>query len=217
MGSIVSVHKDQETSVIMKYQLPESSSEANDKNLLISSPALDFKSQNFGSKEENFFDSQAWLESDCDEDFRSVNGEFTPSRNSVSDPLSNSLGTKDISAESSPTDKKKRLSELLKESLGGDVDVSRSHKQNTSNGKVQFRQANLEHIAAPRTPRRSPYMFGLTSLCSSEKSPNRHPKPEKEKSAANSVQCCLPSYLMTSRSFNERKKRLSPERNGLAA
>ncbi|XP_026402558.1 uncharacterized protein At3g27210-like [Papaver somniferum] len=216
MGSVVSVHKDQETSRIMKYQLPENSSEANDKNLLISSSALDFKSRNFGSKEENFFDSQAWLESDCDDDFRSVNGEFTPSRNSASDPQSNSIGTKELSAESSPTDRKKRLSELLKENLGGDVDVSRLDKQNTSDGKVESAQANLEHIATPRTPRRSPYMFGLNSLCSSEKSP-RHPKPEREKSAASSVQCCLPSYLMTSRSFNERKKRLSPERNGLAA
>lgn len=27
-----------------------------------------------GSKEETFFDSQAWLDSDCDDDFMSVNG-----------------------------------------------------------------------------------------------------------------------------------------------
>lgn len=27
-----------------------------------------------GSKEEIFFDSQAWLDSDCDDDFLSVNG-----------------------------------------------------------------------------------------------------------------------------------------------
>ncbi|KAL9254771.1 hypothetical protein AKJ16_DCAP00071 [Drosera capensis] len=33
----------------------------------------------YGSKEEIFLDSQAWLDSDCDDDFRSVNGEFTPS------------------------------------------------------------------------------------------------------------------------------------------
>ncbi|KAI7750379.1 hypothetical protein M8C21_014705 [Ambrosia artemisiifolia] len=38
------------------------------------------ESIDFGSKEETFFDSQAWLESDCESDFMSVNGEFTPSR-----------------------------------------------------------------------------------------------------------------------------------------
>ncbi|KAM0070185.1 hypothetical protein Hdeb2414_s0001g00010311 [Helianthus debilis subsp. tardiflorus] len=31
-------------------------------------------------REETFFDSQAWLDSDCESDFMSVNGEFTPSR-----------------------------------------------------------------------------------------------------------------------------------------
>ncbi|KAL8153021.1 hypothetical protein V2J09_010781 [Rumex salicifolius] len=35
---------------------------------------------NYGSKEESFFDSQPWLESDCDDDFYSVRGDFTPSR-----------------------------------------------------------------------------------------------------------------------------------------
>ncbi|GMH23867.1 hypothetical protein Nepgr_025710 [Nepenthes gracilis] len=33
----------------------------------------------YGSKEETFFDSQAWLDSDCDDDFYSVRGDFTPS------------------------------------------------------------------------------------------------------------------------------------------
>ncbi|XP_010033397.2 uncharacterized protein At3g27210 [Eucalyptus grandis] len=34
----------------------------------------------FGSKEDSFFDSQAWLESDCEDEFFSVKGDFTPSR-----------------------------------------------------------------------------------------------------------------------------------------
>lgn len=31
-----------------------------------------------GSKEETFFDSQPWLDSDCDDDFFSVNGGKNP-------------------------------------------------------------------------------------------------------------------------------------------
>ncbi|GMH06834.1 hypothetical protein Nepgr_008674 [Nepenthes gracilis] len=56
--------------------------------------SMDFKSQSsplnsarsyrsHGSKEETFFDPQPWLESDCDDDFYSVNGDFTPSRGST--------------------------------------------------------------------------------------------------------------------------------------
>ncbi|KAK1392292.1 hypothetical protein POM88_011348 [Heracleum sosnowskyi] len=34
----------------------------------------------YSTKDETFFDSNVWLDSDCDDDFMSVNGEFTPSR-----------------------------------------------------------------------------------------------------------------------------------------
>ncbi|KAL6350205.1 hypothetical protein AAG906_004147 [Vitis piasezkii] len=44
--------------------------------------------------------------------------------------------------------------------------------------------------------------------CSSERTPNRGYKPEKEKSA-HSAQCCLPG-LVRSLSFSDRKRRLSP-------
>ncbi|KNA19847.1 hypothetical protein SOVF_057680 [Spinacia oleracea] len=36
-----------------------------------------------GSKDEAFFDTQGWLDSDCDDDFHSVNGDFTPSRSNT--------------------------------------------------------------------------------------------------------------------------------------
>ncbi|OVA09500.1 hypothetical protein BVC80_9101g16 [Macleaya cordata] len=240
MGSSVSVHKNPDS--VMKFQLPNGSkakqlfSSSSTRKQLVNEerPVVDmnFKSQsslpprlssfqNLGSKEETFFDSQAWLESDCDDDFLSVNGDFTPSRNSASNPQSNSTGTRQLhqslfmcgtpesTAESSPTDKKKRLSDLLQESFVGD-DVSESDKQNTGNAKVEVRQANLD--LPPKTTKRAPYVSGLYFLCSTERSPSRHSKPEKEKSAK-SAQCCLPS-LVTSRSFNERKKRLSPDRSG---
>ncbi|KAI3793883.1 hypothetical protein L1987_36506 [Smallanthus sonchifolius] len=66
-------------------------------------------SRDFGSKEEMFFDSQAWLESDCESDFMSVNGEFTPSRGNT--PVHNSF-----IAATLPIKRNKRLSELFSES-----------------------------------------------------------------------------------------------------
>ncbi|KAJ9540263.1 hypothetical protein OSB04_026769 [Centaurea solstitialis] len=87
-------------------------------------------SRDFGSKEETFFDSQAWLESDCDDDFKSVNGEFTPSRGNTPVHHSFSAGIprikggaatiddqKPSSIPPSVTKKKMRLSDLFNESL----------------------------------------------------------------------------------------------------
>ncbi|KAL8160077.1 hypothetical protein V2J09_001614 [Rumex salicifolius] len=57
---------------------------------------------NCGSKEEAFFDTQGWLESDCDE-FYSVNGDFTSSRGSTPNyrsipgtPLNRSLSSSQV-------------------------------------------------------------------------------------------------------------------------
>nr|GEZ06259.1 hypothetical protein [Tanacetum cinerariifolium] len=90
----------------------------------------------YGSKEETFFDSQAWLDSDCDDEFMSVNGEFTPSRGNT--PVHHSLtqGTQragvlaasidniepvasTFQPSPTPTEKRKRLLDLFKESLRG--------------------------------------------------------------------------------------------------
>ncbi|XP_074286653.1 uncharacterized protein LOC141611900 [Silene latifolia] len=46
---------------------------------------------NHGSREEAFYDTQGWLESDCEDDFYSVNGDFTPSRGNT--PVHPSIGT----------------------------------------------------------------------------------------------------------------------------
>lgn len=50
--------------------------------------------RSFGSKEEAFYDTQVWLESDCDDDFYSVNGDFssrgsTPARSAAGTPRVN--------------------------------------------------------------------------------------------------------------------------------
>ncbi|XP_065046216.1 uncharacterized protein LOC103988635 isoform X4 [Musa acuminata AAA Group] len=44
------------------------------------------KQVDFGSKEETFFDSQGWLDSDSEDDFVSVNGDTTTSQISSADP-----------------------------------------------------------------------------------------------------------------------------------
>lgn len=89
---------------------------------------------NFGSKEETFFDSQAWLDSDYEDDFMSVNGEFTPSRGNTPVHHNLTLGTKPGQADTgflnqnevvhstrepspTPSDKKTRLLDLFKESV----------------------------------------------------------------------------------------------------
>ncbi|EOA31444.1 hypothetical protein CARUB_v10014627mg [Capsella rubella] len=72
-----------------------------------------------GDKEEMiFFDSRGWLDSDCDDDFMSVDGEFTPSRGTT--PVHHKFCDQTPQGEKKPheeepTDNKKRLLELFKE------------------------------------------------------------------------------------------------------
>ncbi|OVA17527.1 hypothetical protein BVC80_1837g353 [Macleaya cordata] len=248
MGSCVSVHKDSDSAMKLRFSISSKT-----KKLLIPSPTKqksvngehpidDFgsKSQSsspppvkslpdFGSKEEAFFDSQPWLDSDC-EDFYSVNGDFTPSRGSSrgSTPIhvSSFMGTpqrgkspfseraSNFGSEPSPTEKKKRLSELFRESIdGGKVsdDQNISGKQNIANGKVEVESTNLD--LPSKSINGTPFLSGTNSFSSSERTPNRIPKPEKEK-LTKSVKRCLPNFI-PSCSSNERKKRLmGPVQNG---
>lgn len=103
-------------------------------------------SRDFGSKEETFFDSQAWLESDCEDDFMSVNGEFTPSRGntpvhhnfSAGMPLiKGGAATVDDQKPSitpshpsvNPSKKKMRLSDLFNDSLREKHDVDEENDE----------------------------------------------------------------------------------------
>ncbi|KAL8097640.1 uncharacterized protein At3g27210-like [Apium graveolens] len=184
--------KQPEDSSDMKFGLPFVSKTNN--HLIIPSPVKQ-KSLSVpvtGSKDETFFDSNVWLDSDCDDDFMSVNGEFTPSRGNTPvhhnfttgaqrvDKTSGNDLTPNGRPEPSPTDKKHRLSDLFKESLQGDLNED---EQNTS---------------GPVTPYES-------SLQSSERTPGGNFKVK----SLRSIQCCLPS-LRSSSSFNERKKKMSP-------
>ncbi|KAI3799263.1 hypothetical protein L1987_34555 [Smallanthus sonchifolius] len=90
-------------------------------------------SRDFGSKEETFFDSQAWLESDCESDFMSVNGEFTPSRGNT--PVHHSSAATTL-----PIKRNKRLSELFcesqRENRNSDDEDGESANENVAVGSL---------------------------------------------------------------------------------
>ncbi|KAH8519402.1 hypothetical protein H0E87_000982 [Populus deltoides] len=178
-----------------------------------------------GSKEETFFDSRAWLDSDCEDDFYSVNGDFTPSRGNTPVHHNFSAGTPQANKnplegrppgselEPSPTGKK-RLSELFKDRIREDRDVddlqtSGSGDQNiangkmATNGKMEVKQTILDVL--PKSANATPYLSGTNSVCSSERTANGDALIEKEKSFKSSP-CCIPS-LTFCRSFSERKKK----------
>ncbi|XP_043725044.1 uncharacterized protein At3g27210-like isoform X2 [Telopea speciosissima] len=232
MGSCASTHKNPDSTM----KLFSITSKA-DKILIPSSTEekpvngeLGFKSQSsprqpsltsfrdFGSKEENFFDSQPWLESDCEDDYFSVNGD-TPSRGNTPKHQSGFVGAqllnKPISmdgaagtrTETSPTDKKKKLAELFRESFSDDQDAV---NQSISNGILKSKPIILD--LPPRSSNGTPDVSGLNSVGSSERTPDKDFKLDKEKSAR-VAQCCLPSFVR-SRSFSDRKKTLSPGPNG---
>ncbi|KAK9113469.1 hypothetical protein Syun_020266 [Stephania yunnanensis] len=229
MGSCVSIHKNPDS--VMKVRLGFGSSNKPSK-LVSPSPTKEnpvngeysvadfaFKSQhpiqNFGSKEEAFFDSQPWLESDCDDDFFSVNGDFTPSRGNTPNYQSSFVRTpsrgkafvvesKESKPEPSPNTKKKKLSELFQESFAGD---EVSDDQNIGVAKPKAIDLDISRKSTNGTPNVS----GVNSVCSSERVPNA-PKAENER-LSRAVQCCLPSFGQ-SRSSIDGKKTLSPSDNG---
>ncbi|XWS69224.1 hypothetical protein CRYUN_Cryun04dG0161000 [Craigia yunnanensis] len=165
------------------------------------------------SKTENFFDSQPWLESDS-EDFFSVNGDSTSScgnspnhqksfmESSLIDKNHSMDLTQDAVPEHSPTDTKKQLIELFRESFDNDA------VNNGPNLKEQLEDKPTTFNLPPKSTTRNPYESISNSVRGSEATPYRGYLPRKEKSAE-SVQCCLPS-LVRNKSIGERKKRLSP-------
>ncbi|XP_041005261.1 uncharacterized protein At3g27210-like [Juglans microcarpa x Juglans regia] len=171
----------------------------------------------YGSKEETFFDSQAWLDSDCDDDFFSVNGDFTPSRGNTPVHQNFSTGMPRVTKVLFEADRilgsthepspKKKLIELFRESIRQDQDVDNlntSGNQNISNGKMEVKPTVLD--LPPKSAHGTPY--GTNSVCSSERTPSGDLLTEKEK-PFRPVQCCLPS-LISCHSFRERKKKMDP-------
>ncbi|KAK9117518.1 hypothetical protein Sjap_016465 [Stephania japonica] len=224
MGSSVSIDRGSESATKPRFSFRSKSKKSS------SSPIAQFGSRpngssfsrfsDVGSKDETFFDSRAWLDSDCDEDFVSVNGDFTPSRCSFSNHR-NSYTESPQHSKSQDTDwpsnlkpgvscptEKKRLYDLLQDSFEDIYKLSNEAKTGIGNGEVK--PINFDDLP-PKSADETPYLSKSNSIRSGgEKTPNRYPKPPKPKSA-NATKCCMPS-LVTSLSFHERKKKDSPGR-----
>lgn len=148
------------------------------------------------------------------------NADFTPSRGNTPVHQGVSMGTPRVNKvpfedrvpasipTPSPTGRKKKLAELFEESMHDNNHVTDENtlgKLDTSNGKMEVKAIlDLPSDSANGTP----FASGPNSVCSGGITPNGDFKPEKEK-PLRSKQCCLPS-LRSNRSFNERKKKMSP-------
>ncbi|XP_031107533.1 uncharacterized protein At3g27210-like [Ipomoea triloba] len=244
MGSCVSAHRDPESS--MKQRLVIGSKNG---KLVIPSPlkskptvvngadikvtGLPLHSQHssphpmiIGSKEEEmFFDSQPWLESDCEDDFYSIKGDFSPScgntpvlRQSFSEgtPVifrDRATISVNVIESSSPTDekkkkkKKKKLSELLREiSLQGNLQLQEEDINVQKDGETTGIDPTTVKVAVETPPSHSSVRSSSSS--SSETTPDREFKPVSK--SAKSGHCCLPR-LLSSRSscFNEKRKKMA--------
>ncbi|CAL4959742.1 unnamed protein product [Urochloa decumbens] len=148
------------------------------------------QSPNSGSKDEVFFESRAWLDSDCEDDFYSVNGDFTPSRGSTPNyqPRTQTVMTnifqsdKSKSPEPSPTGRRK-LAELLQEAMQNGPEESTDVSKNE---KLQ-----LQSVVADGKPVSE---STSSSACSTEPTPTVVAKSRKDK-AWYTGRCCLPSFV----------------------
>ncbi|KAG6402916.1 hypothetical protein SASPL_135130 [Salvia splendens] len=196
MGSCVSVHKDSDSLTKLRFSIGsknEIPSPVKEKPIAVNAAAAvtslrsPARYSSIGSKDEAFFDSQPWLESDCEDDFLSVNGDFSSSRGNTpvhpNSSLVNKLSSeeaRDSIVESPPSDKKKRLSELFKEE--------------------QYDEAPTTTTLAQQLKSTS----GTPDFSGGGSSEQATPVGEENKSSR-STQCCLP-ILLSSGSMNERRR-----------
>uniref|UniRef100_A0A804JJ13 Uncharacterized protein n=1 Tax=Musa acuminata subsp. malaccensis TaxID=214687 RepID=A0A804JJ13_MUSAM len=139
------------------------------------------KQVDFGSKEETFFDSQGWLDSDSEDDFVSVNGDTTTSQISSADP-------------------KRKLAQLLQENQ---VEVAGKQNaacgMNESDGKPELYETDASlHLRIPHE----------TSSVADDGTPSKDSKQQKEKKMK-AKKSCLPR-LCSIRFKERRKQKTSP-------
>ncbi|KAI3417915.1 uncharacterized protein J3R85_014047 [Psidium guajava] len=234
MGSCVSAHRNSSSAAAippspMKEKAVDGEAPINGgflKSQWSPGPRSTTSFRDYGSKEDVFFDSKPWLESDCEDDFFSVNGDFTPSRGSTpshgNSPIHPSLfrGTQLVKnapqdkstvpiPEPSPTSKKKKLAELFRDSLGGQEDVANHDAladEGTAEAKAKAKPTILDVL--PSSNQGTPYISKPTSMCSSERTPNGDYVMQKQK-PVRTTPCCLPR-LSSYGGLSERNKKMSP-------
>lgn len=150
------------------------------------------KNPDSGSKDEVFFESRAWLDSDCEDDFYSVNGDFTPSRGSTpvyqprAQTVMSSIFQPDTrsskSPEPSPTGRRK-LAELLQEAMQDGPEESGDEEQQQSRSAAADGKPPVSESTS-------------SSACSTVPTPTpvAVAKSRKEK-AWYTGRCCLPSFV----------------------
>lgn len=121
-------------------------------------------------------------------------------------------GSTVVPPEPSPTEKKKKLLELFRESVRENQTDSSGDAGNTSsNNNEQKEEAKpiIHDLLLTKSAQSTPSYIpgGNAAYSSSERSMNSEHIPIREKSVK-SVQCCLPS-LASCRSFGERRRKTS--------
>ncbi|RWW12280.1 hypothetical protein GW17_00024061 [Ensete ventricosum] len=224
MGSCSSVDRDTDSTI--RYRLGVNHkgrrffipSPAKEKLFDGKKPVVEVGSMSPGSvnKEEIYFDSCAWLDSDCEDDFFSVKGDFTPSRGSTpihqsSTPLTprsvNSIyidKSPETSSEPSPTGRKK-LRELFRETLQAEQEGSVPNAAEVeANKRINLHTTNTD--PPPRPLNGTLYCFRAISFCSSTVTPTGDPKNRKER-LCKSQHCCLPS--LQSFGLDDRRQKIT--------
>ncbi|XP_010528170.1 PREDICTED: uncharacterized protein At3g27210 [Tarenaya hassleriana] len=161
--------------------------------------------KSFGSREEAFFDSQAWLESD--DEFHSVNGDFTPSRGNT--PKSGSFSDrvprlhnltfeeKPLSPSEAPTPRRKKLAELFRDdSIREDSSEDSPENQSRSSEISSF---NTPYVSETNSSVCSGELRAIEDSAAAE---------EKERKLRSFSPGCLPRFASCG-SFSDRRKKTS--------
>lgn len=138
-----------------------------------------------------------------------IHPDFTPSRGNT--PVHHCFSTgspqvsKSLSNESAPepSPKKKRLSELFQESLRIDQEADLEDHNNENGENTKKVETKTTLLGQPPRPAND-----TTSLSSERASRNGDYGAAPKEKTVKSGQCCLPKML-SSRSFNERRSKMS--------